>query len=268
LWLRVNARRSSVGEYLHTLEQQGIEARADPAVPDAVVLAAPLDVAQLPGFAAGLVSVQDGAAQLAAPLLGAAGGMRVLDACAAPGGKTCHILERTSTLRELIALDRSGERLQLIGASLQRLGLTAQLLSGDASHPAQWWDGRAFERILLDAPCSATGVIRRHPDIKLLRRAADIERMCGEQAAMLRALWPLLEPGGRLVYSTCSVLRAENHEVVAAFLAHEPSASLVALPPGLEAIGTPVANAPGLQILPGAAAMDGFYYACLERRRP
>jgi 16S rRNA (cytosine967-C5)-methyltransferase len=170
-------------------------------------------------------------------------------------------------LRELIALDRSGERLQLIGASLQRLGLTAQLLSGDASRPTQWWDGRAFQRILLDAPCSATGVIRRHPDIKLLRRAADIERMCGEQAAMLRALWALLEPGGRLVYSTCSVLRAENHELIAAFLADEPSASLGALPPGLETIGTPVADAPGLQILPGAAGMDGFYYACLERRR-
>ncbi len=267
LWLRVNRQRSSVSDYLAVLEQQGIAARAEEVVPDAIALATPLDVAQLSGFASGQVSVQDAAAQLAAPLLAAAPGMRILDACAAPGGKTCHILERTPAVSELIALDRSRERLQLIGESLQRLGLAATLVSGDASRPREWWDGAGFQRILLDAPCSATGVIRRHPDIKVLRRATDIERMSREQAGMLRALWPLLEPGGRLVYSTCSVLRAENHAVIAAFLASEPTAVALPPPPGLETIAVQSTDSPGMQILPGAAGMDGFYYACLERRR-
>jgi 16S rRNA (cytosine967-C5)-methyltransferase len=267
LWLRVNTRRSDVPAYLATLHGEHIGARADESVPGAVVLDTPLDVAQIPGFAAGLVSVQDGAAQLAAPLLEVGQGMRVLDACAAPGGKTGHILERTPGLGELLALERSRERLQLIVDNLQRLGLNARLVRGDAGRPQEWWDGAAFQRILLDAPCSATGVIRRHPDIKLLRRAADIASMSRDQAALLRALWPLLEPGGRLLYSTCSVLRAENHAVVAEFLASEPTALEVALPRELATIATGVAGTPGLQILPGAAGMDGFYYACLERRR-
>jgi 16S rRNA (cytosine967-C5)-methyltransferase len=167
----------------------------------------------------------------------------------------------------VLALERSGERLQLIADNLQRLGLNARLVRGDARYPQEWWDGVAFQRILLDAPCSATGVIRRHPDIKLLRRAADIAAMSGEQATMLRALWPLLEPGGRLLYSTCSVLRAENDAVIAEFLAGEPTAAEVAPPRELDGIATRTAGTPGLQILPGAAGMDGFYYACLERRR-
>jgi 16S rRNA (cytosine967-C5)-methyltransferase len=263
----VNAQRSSVAEYLAVLREHHIEARAEEATPDGVVLSDPLDVTELPGFDAGLVSVQDGAAQLAAPLLEVQSGMRVLDACAAPGGKTGHILEHTPALGELIALERSRDRVQLIGDNLQRLGLKAQLLCGDARRPQEWWDGRGFQRILLDAPCSATGVIRRHPDIKLLRRAADIAKLSREQDALLRALWPLLEPGGRLLYSTCSVLRAENHAVIAGFLKNEPAAVPVALPRALDAIVTPVEGAPGLQILPGAAGMDGFYYACLERRR-
>ena len=267
IWLRVNRRRVSVADYLATLTQQGIEARTEEIAPDALMLATPLDVMQLPGFAAGHVSVQDAAAQLAVPVLAAASGMRVLDACAAPGGKTCHILESSPALAELVTLERSRARLQLIEANLQRLGLAARLVCGDAGNPAEWWDGARFDRILLDAPCSATGVIRRHPDIKLLRRASDIERMSREQATMLRALWPLLAPGGRLVYSTCSVLRAENHEVIATFLASEPAAIAVALPPALQKAGQQSAGAPGVQILPGAAGMDGFYYACLERRR-
>jgi 16S rRNA (cytosine967-C5)-methyltransferase len=265
LWLRVNAQRSSVTGYLAVLREQHIEAHTEEVTPDGVVLSDPLDVRQLPGFDAGLVSVQDGAAQLAAPLLGVESGMRVLDACAAPGGKTGHILEHTPAI-ELIALERSRERVQLIGDNLQRLGLEAQLVRGDARRPQEWWDGRGFQRILLDAPCSATGVIRRHPDIKLLRRAADIAPLSREQDALLRALWPLLEPGGRLLYSTCSVLHAENHAVIAKFLEREPTAAPVALPRALDAIVTPVEGAPGLQILPGAAGMDGFYYACLERR--
>jgi 16S rRNA (cytosine967-C5)-methyltransferase len=267
LWLRVNAQRSSVAGYLAVLREQRIEAHAAEVTPDGVVLSEPLDVTQLPGFDAGLVSVQDGAAQLAAPLLEVQSGMRVLDACAAPGGKTGHILEHTPAIGELLALERSRERLQLIGDNLQRLGLAAQLVCGDARRPQEWWDGKGFQRILLDAPCSATGVIRRHPDIKLLRRAADIAPLSREQDALLRALWPLLEPGGRLLYATCSVLRAENHAVIAKFLESEPTAAPVALPRALDAIVTPVEGAPGLQILPGAAGMDGFYYACLERRR-
>lgn len=267
LWLRVNARRSSVAGYLAVLRERHIEAHAEEVTPAGVVLSDPLDVTELPGFDAGLVSVQDGAAQLAAPLLEVQSGMRVLDACAAPGGKTGHILEQTPAIGELVALERSSERVQLIGGNLQRLGLEAQLVCGDARRPQEWWDGRSFQRILLDAPCSATGVIRRHPDIKLLRRAADIVPLSREQNALLRALWPLLEPGGRLLYSTCSVLRAENHAVIAKFLESEPTAALVALPSALDAVVSPVEGAPGLQILPGAAGMDGFYYACLERRR-
>jgi 16S rRNA (cytosine967-C5)-methyltransferase len=267
MWLRVNRQRVSVADYLAALAQRGIAARADEIAADAVMLATPTEVTQLPGFAEGHVSVQDAAAQLAAPALACASGMRVLDACAAPGGKTCHVLESTPALAELVALDRSRERLHLIEATLRRLGLAARLVCGDAAKPAEWWDGAGFDRILLDAPCSATGVIRRHPDIKLLRRATDIERMSRDESALVRALWPLVAPGGRLVYSTCSVLRAENHQVIATFLASEPTAAAVALPAALEQAGQHSSDAPGVQVLPGAAGMDGFYYACLERRR-
>ncbi len=267
MWLRVNRRRGSVEDYLRLLAQQGVGATASDLAPDAVLLTTPLEVDQLPGFAAGSVSVQDAAAQLAVPLLMPEAGMRVLDACAAPGGKACHILEAVPAVGELVALDRSRERLRKIEENLERLGLQAKLLCGDAGTPQQWWDGTRFQRILLDAPCSATGIIRRHPDIKLLRRASDVERMSQEQGAMLRALWRLLEPGGRLVYSTCSLLRAENHAVVAEFLATEPTAGAAALPRALAALGIQARDAPGAQILPGAAGMDGFYYACLEKRR-
>ncbi len=267
MWLRVNRRRSSVADYLDTLAAQGIRAMCIELCPDAVLLTNPMDVEQLPGFVTGQVSVQDAAAQFAAPLLAASSGMRILDACAAPGGKTCHILERTPDARELLALDRSRERLGLVQENLQRLGLAATLMAGDAGRAGEWWDGVCFQRILLDLPCSATGVIRRHPDIKLLRRPADIERLSREQGVLLRALWPLLELGGRMLYATCSVLRAENERVIAAFLAAESSAVPAELPRELAAVGVHAADAPGVQILPGAAGMDGFYYACLERRR-
>lgn len=266
MWLRVNRRRITATDYLHVLRAHGIDAAGSDHCEDAVLLASPMDAERLPGFASGDVSVQDAAAQLAAPLLAAGSGMRVLDACAAPGGKTCHILERTPDVLELLALDRSRARLGQVEQNLERLGLRARVAAGDAGQPAQWWDGVRFHRILLDVSCSATGVIRRHPDIKLVRRSSDIDRLRSEQGALLRALWPLLEPGGRMLYATCSVLRAENQQVVGAFLAADSSALETTLPPHLEAVGVRAAGEPGVQILPGAAGMDGFYYACLERR--
>jgi 16S rRNA (cytosine967-C5)-methyltransferase len=267
LWVRVNRRRRTVASYLELLAAQGISATGSDLCRDAVRLASPMAVEQLPGFDAGDVSVQDAAAQLAAPLLGATGGMRVLDACAAPGGKTCHILEATPDLGELLALDRSRERLAQVEENLGRLGLAAQVVAGDAAHPAEWWDGVPFDRILLDVSCSATGVIRRHPDIKLLRRASDLESLTREQTALLEALWPLLAAGGRLLYATCSVLRAENQRLIAAFLTSQSDASEVPPARELATAGINTAAEPGLQILPGAAGMDGFYYACLERRQ-
>lgn len=267
LWLRVNRRHLTVERYLELLAAQGISASRSEQCPDAVRLASPMAVEQLPGFAAGDVSVQDAAAQIAAPLLAVAGGMRVLDACAAPGGKTCHILEGTLDIGELLALDRSRERLVQVEENLGRLGLAAKVIAGDAARPAEWWDGVPFDRILLDVSCSATGVIRRHPDIKLLRRASDLESLTREQAALLSALWPLLAAGGRLLYATCSVLRAENQRLIAAFLAAQPEAREAQPPRELDTVGIRTAGEPGLQILPGAAGMDGFYYACLERRQ-
>ncbi|HXH04500.1 MAG TPA: 16S rRNA (cytosine(967)-C(5))-methyltransferase RsmB [Candidatus Competibacteraceae bacterium] len=260
LTLRVNRRRSSRADYLAELTAAGIEAQAVAAAEDAVTLVVPCEVADLPGFAAGRVSVQDAAAQLAVGLLELAPGQRVLDACAAPGGKSCHILEREPGLAELVALDIDSTRLARVAENLARLGLSATLLAGDGLRPEQWWDGRPFDRILLDAPCSATGVIRRHPDIKLLRQEADIARLSATQRTLLERLWPLLRPGGVLLYATCSVLRQENEQVVADFLTAHP-----------EAREQPIAATWGLprpygrQILSGMHGMDGFYYACLRK---
>jgi 16S rRNA (cytosine967-C5)-methyltransferase len=222
-----------------------------------------LDVAALPGFDRGLVSVQDAAAQLAAEMLAAEPRMRVLDACAAPGGKTGHLLERAGGQLELIALDVDARRLERVEENLSRLGYHAQLLAADAAQTDRWWTGRPFDRILVDAPCSATGVIRRHPDIKLLRRRSDIPSLAGSQSRLLDALWPLLRQGGRLVYCTCSLLKTENEEVIAAFVGRHRDAR-VALP---EATGAPwrVCGA-GVQLLPCDADVDGFYYARLEKR--
>jgi 16S rRNA (cytosine967-C5)-methyltransferase len=194
--------------------------------------------------------------------------MRVLDACAAPGGKACHVLELAPGIAELVALDIDPARTGRIRANLARLGLAARVVTGDAGDPAAWWDGRAFDRILLDVPCSGTGVIRRHPDIKLLRRPDDIPRFASQQIALLRSCFPLLAPGGRLVYSSCSVLRAENAAVVGTFLDGEPLAadateSARLLLPG----APPVQDAgPGCALASGTAGADGFYYACLEKR--
>lgn len=221
----------------------------------------PVDVSELPGFAEGLVSVQDAGAQLAAPLIAPKPGERVLDACAAPGGKTGHLLELCPQL-ELTAIDVSAQRLERVRDNLRRLRLNARLVNDDAGQPDGWWDGQHFDAVLLDAPCSASGVIRRHPDIKCLRREADIDRLAETQSALLDALWPLIRPGGRLVYCTCSVFPEEGSMQVAAFLGRTSDA--VATP--ADRLGTWGRRAaPGRQILTGEAAMDGFYYACLTK---
>ena len=258
--LRVNARHGSREAYLQRLQDSGIDAVACPFSPHGVTLAQPCDVQQLPGFAEGDVSVQDEAAQLAAPLLDLAAGQRVLDACCAPGGKTCHILELEEDLQELIALDLEPDRLVRVRENLQRLGLQATLKAADGRDLAAWWDGQLFDRILLDAPCSATGVIRRHPDIKLTRQADDITALAVLQGELLDRLWQTLAPGGILVYATCSVLPTENTEVIAAFLQRQTDAQQ--LPMDLAA-GLP--QPCGRQLLPQPDGHDGFYLAKLQK---
>jgi len=253
-WLRVNLARTTRADYLEKLAAAGLAATEAPDVASAVLVAKPVGVESLPGFAAGEVSVQDLSAQRAASLLELAPGQRVLDACAAPGGKTGHILEAQRGRGEVWAVDRDAERIGRVRENLDRLGLAAKLVTADATAPGDWWDGRPFDRILIDAPCSATGVIRRHPDIKVLRRPPDIERAVLLQARLLRALWPLLAPGGRLVYATCSVLRQENDAQIEAFRAEEPAIE-------------PAEGVASLQLKPGEAAGDGFYYAWLQKPR-
>lgn len=254
--LRANARRASRDAVHAALAAANVAAHAHPALRNALVLEANTDVTRLPGFAQGHFSVQDGAAQLAADLLDLRAGQRVLDACAAPGGKACHALERADI--ELLALEREPARTATIDGNLRRLGLHCAVRTGDAGEPGAWWDGQPFDRILLDAPCSATGVIRRHPDIKLHRRGTDIARLAHAQQRLLAALWPLLAPGGRLLYATCSVLHAENAASIEPFLAAHPEALAGAfdLPFGQRA-------GPGWQILPGDGGLDGMYYAAL-----
>jgi 16S rRNA (cytosine967-C5)-methyltransferase len=256
--LRVNRRQGSREHTLQQLARAGHHATINAHAPDAITLESPCDVLQLPGFALGAVSVQDAAAQLACGLLDAQPGQRVLDACAAPGGKTAHLLEAADI--DLVAIDRDATRLTRVRETLDRLGLTARLIAADALQTRDWWDGRPFDRILLDAPCSASGVIRRHPDIKLLRRADDIAALAAAQRALLAALWPLLAPGGMLLYVTCSVLAEENRQNVNAFL--DDHADARARP--IDATWGRAAG-PGRQILPGESGMDGFYYALLEK---
>ena len=266
MWLRVDARRTTAPLYLERLRAAGIGAQAAPDVPYAVVLDAPCDVADLPGFAEGLVSVQDLGAQCVFFPLALAPGLRVLDACAAPGGKTALIAERQPDLAGLVAVDVDAVRLDRVRENLRRGALQAELIPGDAGAPDAWWDRRPFDRILLDAPCSALGVIRRHPDIRLRRHAADLARNPALQIRLLAAAWPLLAPGGLLVYATCTVTRAENHDLVAAFVAGTPDARCV---PPAEWGGWPgfgEFDGLGVQILPGEAGADGFYYAALRRR--
>lgn len=268
MWLRVNRRRGTLAEYQVRLRAEfGEDGVTFASVPDAVCLSKPVPVTELPGFAAGDVSVQDAASQFAVELVDPQPGMRVLDACAAPGGKTTHLLERESGLRELVALDRSAERLVRLGENLDRLGLQATVVVGDALNPSEWWDGLPFDRILLDSPCSATGVLRRHPDIKFLRRSSDIGEMAERQLQMLNGLWELLAPGGRLVYATCSVLKAENSAVITRFLAGPAEVREDAPQPvPAFALAGPAVGY-GLQLLPGSENIDGFYYALMERQQ-
>ena len=266
LCLRVDRARGTLPDYLAELATAGIAATEVAGVDSALCLSAPLPVQEIPGFAQGRVSVQDASAQLAAVLLAPRPGERVLDACAAPGGKTGALLERAGGEIELVALDSNAQRLQRVAENLARLRRHAQLVPADLRAEPAWWDGRPFDAILLDAPCSATGVLRRHPDIKLLRRAADLPRLAATQLELLRACWRLLRPGGRLLYCTCSVLPVENAAVVEAFLAAEASASL-SWPPQAANCSPPLrSTTAGWQILPLAkTGGDGFYYACLTR---
>ncbi|MDD1506078.1 16S rRNA (cytosine(967)-C(5))-methyltransferase RsmB [Pseudomonas sp. CNPSo 3701] len=258
LILRVNRRHGSRDDYLARLRQTGFEAEPCTFSRDGIRLLQACDVTLLPGFAEGHVSVQDEAAQLATDLLQLAPGQRVLDACAAPGGKTCHLLEAEPALSEVVAVDLEAKRLARVRENLDRLGLEATLIAADGRDTAAWWDGKPFQRILLDAPCSATGVIRRHPDIKLTRKADDIPALATLQGELLDALWPTLEVGGILLYATCSTLPTENTEVIDAFLARTPGAREldIAGPFGLK-------QPHGRQLLAQQGGHDGFYYAKL-----
>lgn len=251
--LRVNVRHTSTSEYLALLEAHGIAARI--VAPEALIVQDPVGVERLPKFAEGWVSVQDAGAQYAAHLLQVSQGMRVLDACSAPGGKAAHLLEMADI--ELLALDKEEQRLTRVRENLQRLGLKAQVVCGDAATPNDWWDGKPFQRILADVPCSASGVVRRHPDIKWLRRPADIDSFARQQAQILEALWALLDNGGRLLYCTCSVFARENQQVIDRFLVKHPEAA--------QEMTTLIADvATAGQLLPDEQH-DGFFYALLHK---
>ncbi|WP_060507786.1 16S rRNA (cytosine(967)-C(5))-methyltransferase RsmB [Pseudomonas sp. NBRC 111124] len=256
--LRVNRRHHSRDVYLALLAEAGVGASACQYSRDGIVLTEACDVRGLPGFAEGWVSVQDEAAQLSADLLELAPGQRVLDACCAPGGKTCHLLETEPALAHMTAIDLEAKRLTRVRENLDRLQLDAELIACDARDTASWWDGKPFQRILLDAPCSATGVIRRHPDIKLTRQADDIPALAALQGELLDALWPTLEVGGMLLYATCSSLPTENTEVIDAFLARTPGARELDL-----ATEAGLRQPHGRQLLAQEGGHDGFYYAKL-----
>ena len=257
--LRVNHLRNQRDTYLGLLKEAGIHASAA-CTATGVTLHKSVAVERLPGFSDGLVSVQDCAAQLAATVLGADSRHRVLDACCAPGGKTAHILESNAALKDLTAIDINPARMKMTKETLDRLKLKACLVTDDAADPERWWHGKLFDRILLDAPCSASGVIRRHPDIKILRRSKDIHNLIKQQARLLSALWPLLASGGRLLYATCSIVNDENDCQIQHFLEVTANASVIPIdvPWGYH---TPN----GRQILPGQMSMDGFYYALLKK---
>lgn len=271
MWLRVNRQKTDVAAYRERLavaaeSEPGEVATVLPGVEAALCLTRPWAVEDLPGFADGEVSVQDAAAQLAAPWLLADGGRHILDACAAPGGKSAHLLELAAPKATLTAIDSDPERVERIHETLLRLGLEATVLAADASKPDGQWNLRPFDRILLDAPCSASGVIRRHPDIKHLRRRSDILALADSQLALLDALWELLEPGGTLLYVTCSVFSQENDGVIARFTERQTTALVNNVLPNnnIHALMAPTSH--GYQILPGTQGLDGFYFSCLKKR--
>lgn len=256
--LRVNLQQISREQYLEKLTANKMNARIIPETKAGVILEQPVDVEDLPGFLIGEVSVQDGAAQFAAELLELEPGQRVLDMCAAPGGKAAHILELESNI-DLVAIDRDEKRLQDVRNNLARLQLLATCICADAGNN-EWHEGQIFDRILLDAPCTASGVIRRHPDIKILRRATDIAKLVHEQKRLLHAAWSLLKPGGLLVYATCSIFPEENVAVLQDFLSSHADAREEKIQQDWGK-----ACAIGRQILPGMHDMDGFYFARLSR---
>lgn len=263
--LRVDLSQRTREQQIEIMREQGIAADVHPLVESAVVLNKPCAVSKLDGFESGLISVQDAAAQIAAKLLDCKPGMRVLDACAAPGGKSAHILQTCEEVT-LFAIDKDESRLALIEQNLQRIGRQAhfrqvQLKCGNATHPNDWHDGELFDRILADVPCSASGVIRRHPDIKLLRRDDDIPNLVLQQQAILLALWPLLKPGGVMIYSTCSIFKDENEGQIAWFIDNHKNCTVNRL----NSVQWGHKRPYGRQILPGQQGMDGFYYAKIHK---
>jgi 16S rRNA (cytosine967-C5)-methyltransferase len=258
--IRVNQRAASRDSYVEQLKAADINVSANPFNAVGLTLEQPVNVDKLPGFWQGSCSVQDSAAQLAAGLLDVQSGQRVLDVCAAPGGKTAHILENSAAEISLTAIDIDEKRNQRVLENLERLQLNADVLTVDGLEPDEWFDGQKFQRILLDAPCSATGVIRRHPDIKLLRKPSDIGALVELQHKLLDAIWPLLEKNGVLLYATCSILAAENSQQIASFIDKHPDAKDIIIDADWGR-----ANEYGRQILPGDNNMDGFYYACLTK---
>ncbi|NNJ95782.1 MAG: 16S rRNA (cytosine(967)-C(5))-methyltransferase RsmB [Gammaproteobacteria bacterium] len=259
LWLRVNLSKISVDDYLQQLGSHQMTAVRHSHALAALRLDTPMDVGQIPGFVDGLVSVQDAAAQMAAQLLAPKNDERVLDLCAAPGGKTCHLLELAGTI-ELMAVELNPIRMQQVQQNIERLNLQAQLIVADATDTQSWWDGRSFDRILVDAPCSASGVIRRHPDIKSLRQAGDLVELTEIQQQILQQAWCMLKPGGTLVYATCSVLKMENEQQIESLLRSNVDVEEVMIDPNWG-----VACRYGRQLLPGTEDSDGFYYALLKK---
>jgi 16S rRNA (cytosine967-C5)-methyltransferase len=267
MWLRANPSRNTAAQYVLRLQAEEIEAEVFAGVEDAVKLKEAQSVDDLPGFAVGDASVQDAAAQIAARWLLQDVEGRVLDACAAPGGKSGHLLEVGGDRLSLVCVDSDELRTASIAENLARIGRDASIIAADACKPEQWWDEVPFDGILLDAPCSASGVIRRHPDIKLLRRESDLTALAVLQRELLEALWPLLAPGGRLLYATCSVIAAENDEVTGQFLTDHDDAIENDLLPNNNIRDLMLRKACGYQILPGSAGLDGFYYAALEKKK-
>lgn len=268
LTLRINLRRTDLPGYLAMLSAAGLAARV--VGPAAIIVEPACSVHALPGWSDGLVSVQDEGAQRAAGWLDPQDGQRVLDACAAPGGKSAHLLELRSI--HLTALDLKPQRLRRVGEGLSRLGLSADLVCGDAANPSAWWKGQRFDRILIDAPCTASGIVRRAPDARWLRRRGDIATLAATQRRIIDALWPLLEPGGKLLYATCSVFNAEGRGVIGPFLRDHRDAKDIPLATNpRQSPGRPTDSGPGLQLLPASAPAedhDGFFYCLLEKRRP
>lgn len=258
MWLRVNQQHNQLEHYLTLLNQVDIEYTLIDKLSSAICLKTAVDVNKLPGFSEGWVSIQDGAAQQAARLLDCQPDDNVLDCCAAPGGKTCHILELTPDIEAMTAIDVEAPRLERVKENLQRLNLKAKVIAADAASTETWWDGKLYDRILLDAPCSGTGVIRRHPDIKWLRKKDDISVLTQLQQSILKSIWSLLKPGGTLLYATCSILPEENSEQIQQFISENSDAELMKMPETLNTIGW--------QILPDHHDMDGFYYAKLLKK--